>query len=90
MRLARVIGNVVATIKHPALEGHKLMMVQPIDPYYQDTGEQVVALDQVQAGIGDTILLLEEGNSSRQIICYENAPVRCVIVGIVDHVDLSA
>lgn len=90
MRLARVIGNVVATIKHQALQGRKLLMVQPVDPYGADSGEQVIAVDQVQAGPGDTVLLLEEGNSSRQILHYENAPVRCVIVGIVDHVELAA
>lgn len=90
MRLARVIGNVVATIKHQALQGRKLLMVQPITPYGADGGEQVIAVDQAQAGPGDVVLLLEEGNSSRQILHYENAPVRCVIVGIVDHVELAA
>lgn len=89
MRLARVIGSVVATIKHEALQGRKLLMVQPIDPYGEDTGEQVIAIDQVQAGVGDRVLLLEEGTSSRQILHYENAPIRCVIVGIVDHVELE-
>lgn len=90
MRLGRVTGNVVATVKHPALQGRKLLMVQPIDPYGKDSGEVVIALDQVQAGPGDRVLLLEEGNSSRQIIQYENAPVRCLIVGIVDHVELAS
>ncbi|PIQ26373.1 hypothetical protein COW36_14680 [bacterium (Candidatus Blackallbacteria) CG17_big_fil_post_rev_8_21_14_2_50_48_46] len=90
MRLARVIGSVVATVKHQALNGRKLLMVQPIDPYGEDQGEQVIAVDQVQAGIGDKVLLLEEGTSSRQILHYENAPIRCVIVGIVDHVELAA
>jgi len=90
VRLARVIGSVVATVKHQALNGRKLLMVQPIDPYGEDQGEQVIAVDQVQAGIGDKVLLLEEGTSSRQILHYENAPIRCVIVGIVDHVELAA
>lgn len=89
MRLGRVTGNVVATIKHAALNGHKLLMVQPLDPYGKAVGEAVVALDQVQAGPGDHVLLLEEGNSSRQILQSENAPVRCLIVGIVDHVELA-
>lgn len=90
MRLARVLGSVVASVKHSALQGHKLLMVQPIDPHGADSGEQVIALDRAQAGPGDTVLLLEEGNSSRQILHAENAPVRCVIVGIVDHVELAA
>jgi microcompartment protein CcmK/EutM len=90
MRLGRVTGTVVATIKHEALAGRKLLMVQPIDPFGKDVGEVVIALDQVQAGTGDRVLLLEEGNSSRQILQYENAPVRCLVVGIIDHVDLAA
>ena len=90
MRLGRVTGSVVATIKHDSLQGRKLMMVQPIDPFGNDQGEAVVAVDTVQAGPGDRVLLLEEGNSSRQIIQYENAPVRCLIVGIIDHVELAA
>lgn len=90
MRLGRVTGNVVATIKHASLQGRKLMMVQPIDPFGKDIGEAVIAVDQVQAGVGDRVLLLEEGTGARQIIQYENAPVRCLIVGIIDHVELAA
>lgn len=90
MRLGRVTGTVVATIKHAALVGRKLLMVQPIDPFGKDIGEAVIALDQVQAGPGDRVLLLEEGTGARQILQYENAPVRCLVVGIIDHVDLAA
>lgn len=89
MKLARVIGNVVATVKHPSLNGRKLMMVQPIDPYGKDAGEQLIAVDTVQAGPGDQVLLLDEGTSARQILQLGNAPIRCVIVGIVDHVELA-
>lgn len=90
MRLGRVTGTVVATIKHEALQGRKLLTVQPEDPHGQPVGEMVIAIDQVQAGPGDRVLLLEEGNSSRQILNYENAPIRCLIVGIIDHVELAA
>lgn len=90
MRLGRVTGTVVATIKHAALAGRKLLMVQPIDPFGKDIGEAVIAVDQVQAGPGDRVLLLEEGTGARQILQYENAPVRCLIVGIIDHVELAA
>lgn len=90
MKLARVIGNVVATVKHTALEGKKLMTVQPVDPFGKANGDSIIAIDQVQAGIGDLILLLDEGNSARQVIHHNNAPIRSVIVGIVDHVDITA
>jgi len=89
MRLGRVTGNVVATVKDASLKGHKLLLVQPLDPFGKDQGEAVVALDSVQAGPGDQVLLLEEGGLARQILQYENAPIRCVIVGIVDHVELA-
>lgn len=90
MRLGIVKGSVVATIKHTSLSGRKLLMVQPIDPYDNPLGEEVIAIDQVQAGPGDKVLLLEEGGSVRQIIMYDNAPIRCLIVGIVDHVELAS
>lgn len=90
MRLGRVTGTVVSTVKHPSLQGHKLLMVQPIDPWGADAGEPVVSLDRVQAGPGDRVLLLEEGGSTRQVLQIGNAPIRCVVVGIVDHVELAA
>lgn len=89
MRLGRVTGNVVATIKHDALQGRKLLTVQPEDPYGNPVGESVIAIDHAQAGPGDRVLLLEEGGSCRQILNYEDAPIRCLIVGIVDHVELT-
>jgi len=86
MTLGRVVGNVVATVKHPVLEGHKLLLVQPVDGRGKPRGKSTLALDVVQAGPGDTVLLLEEGNSSRMILGDSMAPVRSTIVGIVDSV----
>jgi ethanolamine utilization protein EutN len=86
MTLGRVVGSVVATIKHPVLEGHKLLLVQPVDSLGKPRGKTTLALDVVQAGTGDTVLLLEEGNSSRMILGDSMAPVRSTIVGIVDAV----
>ena len=87
MRLGRVIGNVVSTVKHQILIGQKLLLVQPIEPSGQDRGKSLLAIDVVQAGPGDTVLVLEEGNSSRLILGDSMAPVRTVIVGIVDQVN---
>jgi ethanolamine utilization protein EutN len=86
MTLGRVVGSVVATVKHPVLRGHKLLLVQPVDSSGKARGKTTLAIDVVQAGPGDTVLLLEEGNSSRLILGDSMAPVRSTIVGIVDSV----
>ncbi len=86
MILARVIGNVVSSVRHPILEGQKILVVQPVDPKGKPQGICHLALDAAQAGEGDTVLVLEEGNSSRLILDNSMAPVRTMIVGIVDEV----
>lgn len=88
MRLCRVLGNVVATEKHPVYQGQKLMVVQPVDEQGQDTGSSFLAVDQVQAGPGDRVIVMSEGNGVRQILAMgEQVPIRSLIVGIVDAVD---
>lgn len=87
MKLGRVVGSVTATAKHPSLVSHKLLMVRSLKPDGTASGKSIIALDMVQAGIGDTVLLLDEGNSARTILGDRSAPVRSVIAGIVDSVD---
>jgi ethanolamine utilization protein EutN len=87
VKLARVTGNVVATVKHPSYRGHKLMVVQPIDEARRDVGPTFLAVDLVQAGPGDTVLVMQEGNGVRQILKEQKLPIRSVIVGIVDAID---
>ena len=89
MRLARVRGTVVATIKHPTYNGRTLLLCQPLTPDGRNKGEQVVAVDTVQAGEGDLVLLLTEGNGVRQILGPNAGPIRTLIVGIVDEVTHS-
>ena len=89
MRLARVLGTVVSTVKHPEYEGHKILLCQPIDPHGEHLGKQMIALDSVQAGVGDTVLILSEGNGVRQLLGRKNLPIRSLIVGIVDDVLLG-
>jgi microcompartment protein CcmK/EutM len=90
MTLCRVVGNVVNTVKHPVLSGHKLMVCKPIDPVTGAArGGRMVALDTVQAGIGDCVLVIDEGNAARRILDDSRAPVRTVIAAIVDSVDLA-
>jgi microcompartment protein CcmK/EutM len=86
MTLGRVVGTVVATVKSAVLEGHKLLLVQPVDPAGKRRGRCLLALDAVQAGEGDTVLVLEEGNSSRLILGDPMGAVRSMVVGIVDSV----
>jgi len=87
MILGKVIGNVVSTIKLPIYQGYKILIVQPVNDKEEPQGESVLALDTVQAGVGDTVLVIDEGNSSRLIMNNSTAPVRTVIVGIVDAIE---
>lgn len=90
MKIARVIGNVVATAKHPDYDGHKLMVVRQETPDGAPVGTATLAVDLVQAGPGDRVLLLSEGNGVRQLLGKETGPIRTVIVGIIDEVDTAA
>jgi ethanolamine utilization protein EutN len=87
MILGKVIGNVVSTIKLPVYQGYKILIVQPVNDKEELQGKTILALDTVQAGIGDTVLVIDEGNSSRLIMNNFTAPVRTMIVGIVDSVN---
>ena len=89
MKIARVVGNIVATIKHPLYRGHKIFLVQPVDKDGNDTGNSFVAVDFVQAGIGDRVLVIKEGGASRMVLGYRNSPIHAVIVGIIDEIQLN-
>ncbi len=89
MKLARVLGTVVSTVKHPTYIGKTVLLCQPLTPEGQHTGNQVVAVDRVQAGVGDHVLLLTEGTGVRQLLGPDAGPIRTIIVGIVDQVDLA-
>lgn len=90
MYVGRVTGTVVATIKHPHFRGRKLLLVQKLTPEGQPTEAYDICVDVVQAGVGDRVLVLDEGNSARQLLGLEPyGAVRAVIVGVVDHVDVE-
>ena len=89
MIIAKVIGNIVSTIKHEAYHATKLMMVQPLGWDLQPRGEPMIAVDTVGAGEGETVLLIQEGQSAKEILGVESAPVRELIVGIIDHADIQ-
>jgi len=86
MILGKVVGNVVSTIKLPVYQGYKILIVQPVNDKQKPQGKSILALDTVQAGVGDTVLVIDEGNSSRLIMNNSTAPVRTMIVGIVDAI----
>lgn len=86
MFIAKVIGDVVATIKHPALHSYKILLIERVTTDGAGTGETLLALDTADAGVDDTVLVLDEGNSARQVMNYPDAPVRTLIVGVIDHV----
>lgn len=83
--LAKVVGNVVITKKNPHLIGKKIMIVRRVDKTGQIYGPQILAADSVDAGIGDYVVIVEEGGAAKQILNEEkNSPVDACIVGIVD------
>lgn len=91
MRLCRVVGNVVASVKHPAFEGRALLVVQPIDARGKDHSASFLAVDHAQAGPGDRVLVMSEGNGVRQILDMgSQVPIRSLIVGIVDQVEIES
>ncbi len=91
MILARVVANVVATEKHPHYRGQKILVVQPVDPEGKAKGKSLLAVDGVQAGVGDLVLVVDEGGSARAVISNEQAvTIRTAICGIVDRVDIEA
>ncbi len=90
MILARVVGNVVSTIHHPVVDGRKLLLAERLDDTGQPAGGYLIALDAIGAGHGETVLVLDEGNGARQILGVPEAPVRSLVVGIVDALALDA
>ena len=88
MFLARVVGEVVATTKHAALVGQRLMLVRQVDPAGAPAGRTTIALDTVDAGTGELVLVSDEGNAAAQVLRRARGPVRTLIVGVVDEVDV--
>ena len=89
MILGRITGSVVSTIHHPVVNGRKLLLAERLDQRGEPTGAYIIALDGIGAGRGETVLILDEGSGARQILDDASAPVRSIVVGIVDEVDLG-
>ncbi len=88
MILAKVIGTVTSTIKHRDYSDKKVLMIQPVDPDLKPVGKTLLAVDGVQAGIGDIVLLVDEGGSAKIVLEDQNlCAIRCTVAGIVDHIE---
>ena len=89
MIIARVIGNLVATQKHPTHEGQKILLIQPLDLENQPMGDPVVAFDSVDAGVGDRVLAVQEGFSAMTAVGHREAPIDAAVIGVVDAVEFT-
>ena len=89
MILARIVGTVVATRKDPRLVSTKLMVVRPMDPHGKAEDHYLVAVDTVDAGVGETVLVVS-GSSARMASGLKDCPIDAAIVGIIDTVDVNA
>jgi microcompartment protein CcmK/EutM len=90
VRLARIIGQVVSTVKDPSFEGVKLLLALPVDADGAPLGQEaLVAADAAQAGIGDYVLVCQEGKSARAVLGRPKAPCEAVVVGVIDYVETA-
>lgn len=85
MRIGRVVGTVVSTINATAFDGRRLLVCDLLDVSGEPDGSYLICVDTVGSGAGETVLVLDEGNSARQVVGMPEAPIRAVVVGIVDE-----
>ena len=88
MIIGKVIGNLHSTINHPFYDGKKMLVVERIEMDGRPASGYLVAVDRAGAGLGETVLILDEGNGARQVLESADGPVRSVIVGIVDEINV--
>lgn len=89
MILGRVTGRITSTIHHASMDHRRLLIVDRLDPDGSPTGGYLIAVDAAGAGYGERVIVLDEGNGARQVLQWPNAPVRSVVVGVVDDVQLG-
>ena len=89
MILGRITGSVVSTIHHPIVDGRRLLLAERLDANGKPTGGYLIAMDAIGAGKGEVVLILDEGNGARQVLGDDAAPVRSLVVGIVDEVEVA-
>jgi microcompartment protein CcmK/EutM len=89
MKIARVVKTVVSTIHNPFFDGKKLLLCDYLDVDAKPTGKYVIAVDTVDAGAGEVVLILDEGGSARLMLASADGPVRAVVAGIVDQLAIE-
>jgi microcompartment protein CcmK/EutM len=89
MILCKVTGSIVSTQKNQTLKEHKILIVQPIDINGNAIGKDVLSLDTLDAGVGDTVLIIQEGSGAQQILKRNDVPVHTITIAIVDGIDIS-
>lgn len=90
MFIARVVGDVVATHRHGELGGRKLLLIRRLALDGREEGAEVIALDVIGVGVGERVLVVQEGNAARSLFRNPKIPAQAVVVGVVDHVDVGA
>jgi ethanolamine utilization protein EutN len=87
--IGRVVGNVVASQKQASHEGKKILLVQPLDLEGQPAGDVFVALDAVDAGVGDRVLAVQEGFSAMTSVGHVESPIDAAVIGVIDLVEIA-
>ena len=88
MKVGRVAGTVVSTISIPLLDEHRLLLCDTLDVDGEPSG-YTICIDVVDAGVGETVLILDEGNSARQILGIDTGAIRAVVVGVIDELSVD-
>jgi len=89
MFLADVIGTVVSPVQIPILEGQTLLLLRPVTPAGEATGKTRIGIDKAQAGVGDRVLVVDEGNAGRQLMNDPQGAVKTIVIGVVDSIELG-
>jgi microcompartment protein CcmK/EutM len=89
MYIAKVIGDIVSSVKHDTLHAQKLLLVQPVDPDGAECGEPLIAIDMVDSGIGDVVLIVDQGTATRTVMAVQYPTIRTLILGVVDRIDFD-
>lgn len=90
MYIARVVGDVIATHRHANLGGHKLLIVRRLGLDGEEEGSEVIALDVIGVGMGERVLIVQEGNAARSLFKSDKIPAQAVVVGVVDTVQIES
>ena len=85
MQLGRVVGHATATIKHPSMNGLRLLIVQMLNATRQPEGDPVVAVDRLGSDVGSVVVLNSDGKAARELVGHEKSPVRYFVIGISDE-----